>query len=178
MAFSAIAAVAAVASVAVQVRSANQQKRAAKRAAAERKNQNDISQAAAENQAAAARRRAIREERVRRARILQSAETGGATGSSGAIGATGILSTNLGSTISQANSQTAANRGISASNNRLTDIQAQSIRNSAQNQIFSSVASGVGQIAGGFKGLSFGNKTSLPDLSLVNQQSGLIGGGV
>ncbi len=46
-------------------------------------------------QQAEARRAQIREERVRRARILQSAENTGATDSSGAMGATAGLSTNL-----------------------------------------------------------------------------------
>lgn len=46
-------------------------------------------------QQAQERRAQIREERVRRAKILQSAENGGAAGSSGEAGAIGSLSTQL-----------------------------------------------------------------------------------
>lgn len=55
----------------------------------------------ATNAAAAARerRQQIREERIRRARVLQSAENSGTAGSSGEFGAIGALSTNLNSNI-------------------------------------------------------------------------------
>jgi hypothetical protein len=49
--------------------------------------------------AAEERRAQIREERVRRARVLAGAEASGASGSSGEFGALGALSTNLGSNI-------------------------------------------------------------------------------
>jgi hypothetical protein len=56
------------------------------------------SETRAQNQAAAAaeRRAQIREERVRRGRIMQSAENTGTAGSSGEFGALGALSTGLG----------------------------------------------------------------------------------
>lgn len=52
-------------------------------------------------QQAEARRAQVREERVRRARIIQSAENSGVSESSGALGAQGALSTNLSSNLGQ-----------------------------------------------------------------------------
>lgn len=50
-------------------------------------------------QAAEERRKQVREERVRRAKILQSSENTGVSGSSGEVGALGSLSTQLASNI-------------------------------------------------------------------------------
>lgn len=52
-------------------------------------------------QTAMERRQQVREERVRRAKLLQSSTNTGTAGSSGEIGATGALATNLNSNIGQ-----------------------------------------------------------------------------
>lgn len=70
------------------------------RAAAEQEKQIQAETKAQQAQRAAEERRAqIREERVRRARVLAGSEASGASGSSGEFGALGALSTNLGSNI-------------------------------------------------------------------------------
>jgi hypothetical protein len=65
-------------------------------------------------QQAAERRRSVREERVRRARILQSSENTGTTGSSGETGGIASLSTGLSSNLG-ANAG-AINRSVNISN--------------------------------------------------------------
>jgi hypothetical protein len=75
------------------------------------------------SEAALERRRQIREERVKRARILQSAENTGVEGSSGELGAIGSLATtlsaNLGTNLGRI---TSANR-VSGINQGLADAQ-------------------------------------------------------
>ena len=61
-----------------------------------------------------ARRKQIREERVKRARILQSAENTGTAGSSGEAGAIGGMATQLGSNIGQGLAAVDAANNISA----------------------------------------------------------------
>lgn len=82
-------------------------------------------------QAAQERRQQVREERVRRARILQSAEGTGVEGSSGEFGAIGALSTNLSSNVG-------SNLGRIAASDR-TSTYAQNAANfagDAQNSMF------------------------------------------
>lgn len=77
------------ASFAVQQEAARDTRRAQSKMQAEQKAERAA-------QAARERRTQIREERVRRARILQAGENTGTEGSSGEAGALGSLSTNLG----------------------------------------------------------------------------------
>lgn len=60
---------------------------------------NDQQRADAAGKAAAERRQQIREERIRRARVIASSENTGVEGSSGEIGAVSSLSTNLSTNI-------------------------------------------------------------------------------
>lgn len=71
----------------------------ARKSADLQKQANSEKQAQAAAQQAEARRAQVREERVRRARILQAGENSGTAESSGAMGATGALSTNLSSNL-------------------------------------------------------------------------------
>ena len=82
-------------------------------------------------QAAQERRTQVREERVRRARVLQSSEGTGVEGSSGEFGAIGALSTNLSSNIG-------SNLGrISASDRTSTYAQnSANFMSDAQNSMF------------------------------------------
>lgn len=79
-------------------------------------------------QAAAERRQQIREERVKRARIIQASENTGVSGSSGEFGALGSLATNLGSNIG-------SNLGMAAAGGRISDLNqtASGFNTSAQN---------------------------------------------
>jgi hypothetical protein len=70
-------------------------KEAASQSAAQQQAIQNEQRAAAAEQAATERRQQIREERVRRARVVQAAENSGSAESSGEIGALGALSTNL-----------------------------------------------------------------------------------
>lgn len=130
----AIGAAIAAASVATGVMQYSQ----AKKASRERKEANAISTASQQNEAAASRRKAVREARIRRAMILQSSENSGVAESSGALGATGVVGTNLGSQNSQAMGQTKAITGINAANQRAADYDFKGARIGAFGDIFTS----------------------------------------
>lgn len=102
-----VAAAGAVASYSAQ----QDAKQAAQRSAEEQRKAQAEQKAQAAQKSAMERRQQIREERVKRARVLQSAQNTGVSGSSGEIGAIGALSTNLGNNIG-------INIGREASNNR------------------------------------------------------------
>lgn len=109
-------------------------------------------------QQAAAKRQAIREERVKRARVLQASENTGTNFSSGEAGATGGLSTQLGSNLGFSQGQFNAA-------SRISDYgqNAAGFLSSAENKMTqANMWGGVGSLgmsifsqAGGFK--AFGN---------------------
>lgn len=105
-------------------------RRDAKRAADEEKKIQAETKAQQAQRAAEERRAQIREERVRRARILAGAESSGASGSSGEFGALGALATNLGSNIG-------SNLGILAAGERTSGYAqaAADFRGSADNSL-------------------------------------------
>lgn len=65
-----------------------------------------------------ARRRAAKEERIRRARLIQASSTGGTSGSSGEVGATSALGANFASGVAQQSAQRGVAKGISAANEK------------------------------------------------------------
>lgn len=89
----------AVGTAAVTVDSAEKQRKAASQSRTAQMKIQSEQRAANAGEAASERRRQIREERVRRARVLQSAENTGMAESSGELGALGAISTNLSSNI-------------------------------------------------------------------------------
>lgn len=95
----------------------------ARKAAKSRKRAQAISNASEEIQNRTARRRAAREERIRRARLVQSAETSGAENSSGLVGATSALGSNLAAGIANQSSQRRGAQAISAANQKATDAE-------------------------------------------------------
>lgn len=101
----AVSTIVAGAALAVAAGSAYSQAQAAKESASERKKAGRVTQA--ENAASSAenRRQQIREERVRRATILQSSENTGVTASSGQLGAMSALGAQVGNNISNINRQ-------------------------------------------------------------------------
>lgn len=82
-------------------------------------------------QAAQERRAQIREERIRRARIMQSSVNTGTVGSSGEAGALSSLSTQLGTNVGMNLGQINAANNISAFNQRAADFEM-----SAQDNLF------------------------------------------
>jgi hypothetical protein len=142
-----------------QMEAASDAKSARNQAAEEQRKAQAEQKAMNAQQQAAARRQAIREERVKRARIMQASENTGTSFSSSEAGATGGLSTqlggNLGFSLGQYNSaarmsdygQSAANF-LSSADNKMTQANMWGGVGSLGMSIFSQ--------AGGFK--AFGNK--------------------
>lgn len=87
-----------------------------------------ISIASQKIQDRAARRRLAREERVRRARILASGNYAGASGSSGLLGATSALRSNVDQSLATQSSQELGAIGISAANQRASNAISSSYR--------------------------------------------------
>jgi hypothetical protein len=94
-----IAAIAAVVGTVSSISSQMDAKKAAGRSAEEQRKAQNEQRAVASRQAAEEKRKQVREERVRRAKILQGAENTGTEGSSGEAGALGSLATQLSSNI-------------------------------------------------------------------------------
>jgi len=94
----------------------SEQKEASIRSAGEQKQARSVQEAANAQQAAMEQRQQIREERVRRARIMQSAQNTGTSFSSGEFGSIGSLSTSLSSNIG-------ANRGAIQRGQQISGFQ-------------------------------------------------------
>lgn len=103
----------AIASFALTGASAVASNRQQSKAADEQKKVRRQQQASLAEQAAMERRQQIREERIKRARVMQAAELTGTTGSSGALGAGGALSTQFASNVGFNQSQLAGAQAIS-----------------------------------------------------------------
>ena len=70
-------------------------------------------------------RQQIREQRIRRAQIINAAANTGTTASSGEIGALGALGTNTAGIIGSANGTSAANSGINSNTQEAADYNSQ-----------------------------------------------------
>jgi hypothetical protein len=160
-----VGAITAVASLAVSVDSAKKAEGARKEADAQ--GRVIQSEQKANNAAAMAqeRRKSLREERVRRGRIMQASEASGVEGSSGEFGALGALGTNLATNMG-------ANVGAAASGERTGNaMQSQSdamskARSADQmfnfsSSIFQSVG-GFGAIANGFNASPSSSTSNIP----------------
>lgn len=133
-----IIAAAAVAVAAGSAYAANEQ---ASNAASDRKKAQKVGQAEQEAKSSEQRRQQIREERVRRATIMQSSENTGVTSSSGQLGAISALGTQVGGNISSLSRQTESASAIG------------SLNQSAANADY---RAGQFQQVGGFAGTVFG----------------------
>jgi hypothetical protein len=107
----------------VTAASAVGQRVAARKAARASRTANNIQTATGQRENLLARRKAAREERIRRARLLQSSENQGVAGSSGSLGALSSLSTNAGAAIAAQSGNAVAAAGISAALQRKADAQ-------------------------------------------------------
>jgi len=108
------------------------------KAKAEQKKQQQIQRAGNLAQQQEERRRQIREERIKRARILQSAENTGTAGSSGELGGIGSLATQLSNNIG-------ANLGIIDRANQMSA----SAQSEASAKVNAGISSQIGQMAPG-----------------------------
>lgn len=93
----------------------------ARKAAKARRESQAVSSAGEAVRDKLARRRAAREERLRRARLVQASTTGGTSGSSGELGATSALGANFASGVASQSFQRGVSQGISAANQKEAD---------------------------------------------------------
>lgn len=133
----AVSTIVAVAAVAVAAGSAYMSAQAQKDAAKERKEAGKVSSAEQAAQRNQNRRQSIREERVRRAQVMQSAQNTGVSESSGELGATSALGTLISSNVATQSRQQNASNGI-----------AEASQNAANSDLSSMQWSGIGSIAG------------------------------
>lgn len=110
---------------------------------------------AAQNQigGAQSRRERIREERIRRARIIAAAQNQGASGSSGESGAVSSLRTNLSTLISNSRGESRAAAGINANMQRAADFTAQSNLFQQQGQTSAAFFNTIQQGISGFNSI-------------------------
>lgn len=112
---------------------ANKEQKRASRAA---RTENEIRTANETFNNRLARRKALRESRIRRARIQQFAENAGVGTSSGTSGATSAISSNLGGVLSSQSANTTAVKGI----NEQVAIRGAATTSSANAAAFSNLA--------------------------------------
>lgn len=143
----AIAYVALAATAAATVYSAVQQKKAANAQIKAQKEASAVSTAQQRAQDLAARRQSLREERIRRAQIMQASEAQGTSGSSGELGSVASLGTQLGTNMSETSRNRVAAEGISKTLLQ-GQIEATSYNNRAMiGQAAGSIFSSIGSIA-------------------------------
>lgn len=141
----------------MQMEAAKDAKKAQSQAAEEQSKANAEQKAQNAAQAAAARRQAIREERVKRARVMQAATNTGVSQSSGEMGATGSLSTQLGANLGFNLGANASADRISNYNQNAADLIGSAQNKMADAQMWGSIGSlgtSVFSAAGGFKSVS------------------------
>lgn len=164
-----VATVATVASTVVQMQAAKKAQRLQEEANRQRKEASDISLAQSENVERARRRQRIREERVRRAQIIQGASNAGVGESSGQIGSISVLGTNTGTAIAQSFAGRRARSGIAAANQRAVDLDT-----SAQNAITRGAlfASAIGAFSTAVGGVAKSGLFSSPSTPAVVNYNG------
>jgi hypothetical protein len=153
----AVAALAVTATSAVmQHQQARRASRAQARAAEEAREQQRIGTAAEEIRGRQQRRQALREQRIRRARILAASQGAGVGGSAAESGAVGALGTLTGQTLGALSTQRVGSQAIDASQQRQFGHQ----QSAASAQQRAQLWQGVGQLSGsvfqgtgGFPGL-------------------------
>ena len=107
-------------------------------AGAAQRESNAIGTAQAKISSAENRRQLLREERVRRARMMQAATNTGTSGSSGLAGGTSAISTNVDNITSASLGETKANEGINKWNQKAVDLENQARQTLAWGDVFQS----------------------------------------
>lgn len=147
---------AAIAAVVVTAASAYQQSRQAKAAASERKEAGRVQQAEQAAQQNQNRRQQVREERVRRATLIQNSQNTGVSQSSGELGATSALGSLIGGNLAGMQRQQNSSAAIGGLNQSAADADLRGSQWQAIGQVSSSVFGyAVGQIG----------QTSSPDIN-------------
>jgi hypothetical protein len=141
---------AAIAAVVVTAASAYQQNRQAKAAAKDRKEAAQVSQAEQAAQQNQSRRAQIREERVRRAQVLQSSQNTGVSQSSGELGATSALGTLIGGNLAGMQRQQNSAGAIGGLTQSAADADMKGATWGAIGQVSGSIfGAAIGQIGSG-----------------------------
>lgn len=136
----------AVVTLAITAAGAYEQSRQAKSQAKDRKKAGQVAQAEQAAQMNQSRRAQVREERVRRAQILQSAQNTGVSQSSGELGATSALGSLIGGNLAGMSRQQNSANAIGNLNQSAADSELKA----AQWGAVSSISSGIfGAAAGG-----------------------------
>lgn len=122
-------------------------------AAADRKNAaaasteaNKVRTASSQIQASEQRRQLLREERLRRARMLQGAQNSGTSGSSGVMGGVSAITTNVDNIISQQLGENKANEGINKWEQKAVNYENKARETLAWNEVFQNGINTVGSI--------------------------------
>lgn len=162
----AVSSIIAAAALAATAASAYEQRQQAKAAAKERKEQAAISSAEQQAQQQGQRRQQLREERIRRAQILQASENTGVTASSGQLGSVSALGTNTASNVASLSRQANAATGISSSAQR-----------EANANLRGQEAAAIGGIASNVSGTAIGVRMSAGPSPATPQTTNSAGGG-
>lgn len=141
--------------------SADQQGRAASRARRETREGQRRQEAMQMASDAQSRRQRIREERVRRAQVMQRAETMGAGQSSGEFGAIGSATTQTQASFGFQGGQMLGSQAVGASSQRAANAAGSAQNWSAYGQMFQSQFSSMGGFSA-FKGTSGVSSTTNP----------------
>lgn len=109
---------------------------AANKSAAAQKEAQNIQLGQSQVQARENRRQLLREERIRRARILQGSENAGGSGSSGEAGAIGAINTNVSGQIAASAGESKANTGINFQSQKALDYDNKAKQALAWGEVF------------------------------------------
>lgn len=148
----------AAATLAATAGAAYTQYQASGRAADAQEDAQKIGAAKGEVDQRSRRRQQLRQERIRRAAILQASENTGVSGSSGAIGSTGALQTNTGTNLSNLAAGASASRGLEDASRR----RAAAISTGQTAGAIGSISGSIFQQAGGFGALQSVTAPSSP----------------
>lgn len=151
----------AIASLIMTAVATVKQQEAASDARKEQKKQRQEQQAVNAEQAAREKRQQIREERIRRAQILQASENTGVAGSSGEMGATGNLSTQLSANLGFTSGQQRHASNMSIFQQKEADALGRGQMWAGVGNISSSIFSASGGF-GAFKGTPKSSGTQAP----------------
>lgn len=130
--------VAGIASLAVNLVAGASASSNYKKSAAATKEGQAITTAQSRINAASERRQLLREERIRRARLLQGAQNTGTSGSSGEAGASGAITTNIDTITSAAAGETKAVEGVNKWNQISSNYDMKARESLMYGDIFSS----------------------------------------
>lgn len=140
-----VAAVVAVAATVASISAQQDAKEAAGKSAEEQRKARQEQAAEQARQQADEKRKMVREERVRRGRLLQASENTGTTGSSGELGALGSLSTQLSANTGANAGMKRTGEAITGYNQAAADFSFEAQQSMADARMFQDIGSLVNQ---------------------------------